>query len=183
VTSEVVAGSRPRIMEHLVSLTYRERLTPSLNRFVEGLLSGRIVGHRCPACGRVYVPPKGYCALCMLPTGEAEEVEVSDRGVLTGFTIVTPVAYYGQHEREPFVHASVLLDGASTPLTGVDVVGIPHGELRMGLRVEAVWRPEGERSAEGITNRGWGGLDGVIEGFAPTGEPDAPFEAYKDHIF
>ncbi len=173
--------AEPRIMEHLVSLRYQERLTPNLNRFVDAVLDGRFVGHRCPSCSRVYVPPKGFCPLCVEPT--TEEVEVADRGVLTGFTIVTPVAYYGQQEQEPFVHASVILDGASTPLTGVDIVHIPHDQLRMGLRVRAVWRPPAERKVEGISNRGWGGLDGVLEGFEPTGEPDAAPEAYKDHIF
>jgi hypothetical protein len=118
--------AQPPIMEHLVSLTYRERLTPNLNRYVDAVLEGRFIG---------------------------------------------------------FVHASVILDGASTPLTGVDIVHIPHDQLRMGMRVRAVWRPEGQRTVEGISNRGWGGLDGVLEGFEPTGEPDAPPEAYQDHIF
>ena len=44
------------------------------------------------------------------PTDD-DEVEVSDHGTVTGFTIITPVAYYGQTETEPFVYASVLLDG------------------------------------------------------------------------
>jgi uncharacterized OB-fold protein len=175
--------AEPPIMEHLVSLTYRERLTPNVNRYVDAVLEGRFIGHRCPACGRVYVPPKGFCPLCVEPTSDADEVELTDRGVLTGFTIVTPVAYYGQQAQEPFVHASVILDGASTPLTGVDIIHVPHDQLRMGMRVRAVWRPEGERNVEGISNRGWGGLDGVLEGFEPTSEPDAPPEAYQDHIF
>jgi uncharacterized OB-fold protein len=171
------------VMEHLVSLTYRERLTPNLNRFVDELLEGRIVGHKCPVCGRVYVPPKGYCPLDVVATGTENEVEVSDTGTLTGFTIVTPVAYYGQKETQPFVHATVLLDGADSPLGGQDVTGIPHEELRAGLRLKAIWVPKKDRKVEGISNRGWGGLGSVISSFEPSGEPDAPREVFKEHIF
>lgn len=171
------------VMEHLVSLTYRERLTPNLNRFVDQLLDGHIMGHRCPSCGRVYVPPKGYCPLCVVATGPEDETSVSDTGTLTGFTIVTPVAYYGQKETQPFVHASVLLDGADTPLGGQDITGIPHEELRTGLRVKGVWVPKKDRKVEGISNRGWGGLGSVITSFEATGEPDASPDVYKEHIF
>jgi uncharacterized OB-fold protein len=171
------------VMEHLVSLTYRERLTPTLNRFVDNLIDGRIVGHKCPSCGRVYVPAKGYCPLCVVATGDHDEVQLADRGTVSGFTVITPVAYYGQKETEPFVYASVLLDGADTPIGGQDVVGIAHEQLRAGLRVKAAWKPPAERTAAGFSNRGWAGLGGIIEAFEATGEPDATADVYKDHIF
>lgn len=170
-------------MEHLVSLTYRERLTPNLNRFVDFLLDGRLLAHRCPSCDRVYIPPKGYCPLCVVATTEKDEVELPDHGTVTGFTIVTPVAYYGQQETQPFVYASVLLDGADTPLNGQDITGVPHSALRMGLRVRARWKPKDQRSAEGISNRGWSGVGSVIDSFEATGEPDAGEDVYKEHIF
>ena len=171
------------VMRHLVSLTYRDTLPPSLDRFITGLFGGHIVGHRCPSCSRVYVPPRGYCPLCVVPTGIDDEQEVSDNGILTGFTIITPVAYYGQEATDPFVHASVRLDGADTTLVGVDITGIPHEDLHMGLRVKAVWKPESERTAEGITSRGWGGVNTFIESFEPTGEPDADPADYREHVF
>ena len=171
------------VMEHLVSLTYHERLTPNLNRFVDNLLDGRLIGHKCPSCGRVYVPSKGYCPMCVVATSDQDEVELADRGTVTGFTVITPVAYYGQKETQPFVYASVLLDGGDTPLGGQDIVGIPHEQLRTGLRVKAVWKPKAERTAEGISNRGWGGLGTVVEAFEATGEPDATEDIYKEHIF
>ena len=171
------------VMEHLVSLTYREKLTENLNRYADNILEGRIIGHKCPSCGRVYVPPKGYCPLCVVATGPENEVEVSDTGTVTGFTIVTPVAYYGQKETQPFVHASVLLDGADTPLGGQDITGIAHEDLHSGVRVKGVWVPKKDRKVEGISNRGWGGLGSVITSFEATGEPDATPDVYKEHIF
>lgn len=181
--SDTAPAKEHLVMEHLVTLTYRERLTANLNRYADNLLEGRILGHRCPSCGRVYVPSKGYCPLCVVATSDADEVEVPDTGTVTGFTIITPVNYYGQTKTEPFVYASVLLDGADTTLGGQDVTGVAHSELRMGLRVKARWKPPAERSVEGMSNRGWGGFGDVVESFEATGEPDAPEEVYKEHIF
>lgn len=171
------------VMEHLVTLTYRERLTPNLSRYADRLLEGRILGHRCPSCSRVYVPAKGYCPMCVVQTTDADEVEVPDTGTVTGFTIVTPVNYYGQTKTEPFVFASVLLDGADTTLGGQDITGVTHAELRTGLRVKAKWKPREERSVEGMSNRGWGSFGDVVESFVATGEPDADEDVYKEHLF
>lgn len=171
------------VMEHLVTLTYHEKLTENLNRFADGLLEGRIIGAKCPSCGRVFVPSKGYCSLCVVPTTEKDELEVPDTGIVTGFTIITPVNYYGQTKTEPFVYASVRLDGADSTLGGMDITGVAHSELRPGLRVKAKWKPREERSVDGMTNRGWGGLGDVVESFEATGEPDAPEEQFKEHLF
>ena len=171
------------VMEHLVTLTYREKLTHNLDRYADHLLQARIIGHRCPSCSRVYVPPKGYCPLCVVQTTDADEVEIPDTGTVTGFTIITPVNYYGQTKTEPFVYASVLLDGADTTLGGQDITGVSHADLRTGLRVKARWKPEGERSVEGMSNRGWGGFGDVVESFEATGEPDASEDVYKEHLF
>lgn len=171
------------VMEDLVSLTYREPLTPNLNRFADGLLAGRLIGQKCPTCGRVYVPGKGYCPLDVVEMGESDEVEVRDTGTVTGFTIVTPVRYYGQEQTEPFVHASVLLDGADNALGGQDITGIAHEDIRAGLRVKAIWLPEAERSVDGLSARGQGGTLGVISAFEPSGEPDADQDHFREHIF
>jgi uncharacterized OB-fold protein len=170
------------VMEDLVSLTYSETLTPNLQRFAEHLMDGRLVGHKSPS-GMVFLPGKGYDPLTLDVTTDADEVEVADTGTLTGYTIVTPVQYYGQRKTEPFVVASVLLDGCSNAVGGQNIINIPHDELRAGLRVKAIWKPEDERSVKGISNRGWGGFEGVIEGFEPTGEPDAPLENIREHMF
>jgi hypothetical protein len=171
------------VMEDFVSLVYREQLPPNLERFADALLAGRLLGQRCPACGRVYVPGKGYCPLDVVEMTETDETEVTDTGTVTGFTIITPVRYYGQKETEPFVHASVVLDGADNALGGQDISGIAHQDIRAGLRVRAVWKPPEERSVAGLSARGWGGVAGAIASFEPTGEPDADPEHFREHIF
>jgi hypothetical protein len=182
----VSGDSRPPMMAQRITLTYQDELTPELRRYIAALMDGRITGHRCPECGRVFVPGKGFCPLCMTPTTERDEVEVGDHGVVTGFTVITPVAYPGQHQTEPFVYASVRLDGASSVLAGMeagqDIIGIPHDQIRAGLRVRAVWKEPAERSMDDITSRGWGCLAGVISGFTPTGEADADPAGYRGSL-
>jgi len=170
-------------MEQKVTLHYAEPLPPHLARFGEHLVAGQLLGGRCPRCDRVYVPHRGYCPLCVVRITEADELTTTDRGIVASYTIITPVRYYGQTKTEPFVFASVLLDGTASPLRGQDVTGIPHEQLRAGLRVKAVWRPEEERTMKGLSARGGSGVDGAVTSFEPTGEPDVPPDAYRGYEF
>jgi uncharacterized OB-fold protein len=169
------------MMDRFVTLTYSEDLPPNTIRFAEALMDGRILGQKCPVCQRVFCPPKGYCPLDVVVLGADDDVEVSDHGVVTGFTIVAPVRYYGQTKTEPFVYASVLLDGASGTLGGQDISGVPADEVHAGMRVRAVWNPVDERTWEGQGARG-ASVAGVISSFEPSGEPDAAPEHYREHI-
>jgi uncharacterized protein len=170
------------VMEHLVTLTYREELPPNTVRFGEALIDGRIIGQKCPSCGRVYLPPKDFCPLDVIILGPENDVEVADHGVVTGFTIITPVRYYGQTKTEPFIYASVLLDGADATLGGQDISGLAADQVRVGLQVKAVWKPTDERGWEGMSTRGWGSVAGSIDSFEATGEPDVPRERFLEHV-
>ncbi len=135
-------------------------LAPS--RFLNGIAQGHILGQRCPQCKKVYVPPHGCCPVCAVLT--EEEVEVSETGTITTFCIVN-LPFAGRKIEIPYVCASVLLDGADTTLFHL-VQEVPAGEVRMGMRVKAVWV-----SAEEL-----GPSLQSIKYFKPTGEPDAPIE-------
>jgi uncharacterized OB-fold protein len=182
-TTEQAVKKEHLVMDHFVSLTYTDELSPNLVRFGDRLLAGTISGQKCPSCGKVFIPGKGYCPICVVAISESDEVELSDQGTLTGYTIVTPVHYYGQKETEPFVHASVLLDGSDSTIAGQRITGVPHDKLRAGLRLKAVWKPESDRNVDDLSNRGWGSVDGAIDSFEPNGEPDAPREHFQEHIF
>ncbi len=73
--------------------------------------------------------------------GEADEVEVDGIGAVSSFTVITPMQYYGQKETEPYIRASILLDGTDSPLIGIDIRDIPIDEFRVGMRLRAVWKP------------------------------------------
>ena len=71
----------------------------------------------------------------------------------------------------PYVYSSILLDGSDIPLPHL-IQGIEAKDVRMGMRVKAEWVPPAERRPTMESIR-W---------FVPTGEPDAPYESYKDHL-
>jgi uncharacterized OB-fold protein len=151
-----------------VSLDYNYAASPEESAFFRGLAEGKILGQRCPVCQKVYVPPRAACPTDGVPT--KEEIQLSDTGTVTTFCIVN-VPFLGQKITPPYVSAYVLLDGADIALQHL-ILDIPADEVRMGMRVKAVWRPREEWKAD-ITN---------ISHFAPTGEPDADFDTYKHHL-
>jgi hypothetical protein len=177
---EVVTGGEPvTVIEQLISLRYREPLQPHRRRFAQGLLDGRFIGQRSPISGKVSIPGRGYDLLERVEVGEEGDLVLADRGSVTAFTVITPIQYYGQKETEPYIRASILLDGGDTPLTGVDVRGLPIDEFRIGLRLQAVWWPAGQRDLGEIDNRSVS-LDGIIERWNPTGEPDADPDSFEE---
>ncbi|MDX6740933.1 OB-fold domain-containing protein [Actinocorallia sp. A-T 12471] len=168
---------------HVISLEYEEALYPHRERFLAGLRRGEVVGQRSPVSGKVYVPGRGYDQLERVVMGEGDDVVVAAAGAVSSFTEITPVAYHGQKETEPYIRASILLDGSDSPVTGVDIRTIPLAEFRVGLRLRAVWRPEDERDLSGFDNRSTGGWEGVFASWEPTGEPDADVRALEEHAF
>ena len=151
-----------------VNLAYDFAASPEESAFFRGLADGRILGQRCPVCHKVYVPPRGACPVDGVPT--TDEVELPDHGTVTTFCIVN-VPFMGQKIEPPYVSAYVLLDGADIAFLHL-ILGVDAAEVRMGMRVKAVWKPRDE----------WGTTIENIRHFEPTGEPDADYESYKVHL-
>ncbi len=151
-----------------VELDYLYAASPEESAFYRGLEQGKILGQRCPTCEKVYVPPRSACPADGTPT--AEEIELPHEGTVTTFCIVN-VPFMGQRITPPYVSAYVLLDGADIAFLHL-ILDIPADEVRMGMRVEAVWKPREE----------WGTTIENISHFRPTGEPDADYETYKQHL-
>jgi uncharacterized OB-fold protein len=135
--------------------------------FLRALEDGKLVGARTGENGKVYFPAREADPA----TGQqlTEFVELPDKGTVTTFAIIN-IPFAGQKIKPPYVAAYVLLDGADIPFLHL-VTEIDAADVRMGMRVEAVWKPREE----------WGlGIDN-IDYFRPTGEPDADYETYKHH--
>jgi hypothetical protein len=151
-----------------VSLRVLHSASPQETQYLLALEQGRLVGQRCPKCGKVYIPPRGACPVDGVPT--EEEVELPDRGIVTTFCIVN-VPFYGQKIKPPYVCAYILLDGADIAFLHL-ILDCPAEDVRMGLRVAAVWKPR-EEWVPGLSN---------IDHFRPTGEPDAEYDSFKEHL-
>lgn len=165
-------GDAPvRVTEHLIGVKISEPLHPHRQRFADALLAGQIIGQRSPVTGKVYVPPRGFDNMERVLLTAADDVVVADRGAVSAFTVLTPVQYYGQKETEPYIRASILLDGTDSSIIGIDLRDLPLDEIRVGMRMQAVWRPPDQRDISELDNRG-AAWEGVIERWEPTGEPD-----------
>jgi uncharacterized protein len=169
-----------RFMQQHIALDYVMRVSPLSLRFGDQLRSGRIVGHKCPSCGLVYVPTRAFCPMCTVAMGEQDELELAQVGTVTSFTVLTPIQYHGQKEREDYALASILIDGADGTVGQQRLTDVALDEIRMGMRVEAVWTPEAER-VEAADSRGFGFGD-AIRGWRPTGEPDRSRDAFAEHV-
>jgi uncharacterized protein len=161
-------GADPGMIITPVRLHYQHSASAEESRYLRGLKAGKIIGQRCPACGKVYVPPRGACPVDGVPT--TTDVELPDVGTVTTFCVVN-VPFQGQRVPSPYVAASVLLDGADIAFQHL-VLGCEPAEVRMGMRVRAVWKPPEQ----------WGTTSENIDHFEPTGEPDAPYDSYAHHL-
>ena len=151
-----------------VDLHYRHSASPEESWYLRGLKEGKIIGGRTGPGEKVYVPPRGASPTDGVPT--KEPVELPDKGTVTTFCIVN-VPFMGQQIKPPYVAAYVLLDGADIPFLHL-ILECEASEVRMGMRVEAKWRPREE----------WDYTLRNIEYFRPTGEPDAEFDTFKHHL-
>ncbi len=151
-----------------VSLTIQHTASHEESAYLRAIAEGKLLGAKTGEHGKVYFPPHGADPATGLPT--TDFVELPDKGTVTTFAIIN-IPFQGQRIKPPYVAAYVLLDGADIPFLHL-VADIDAHEVRMGMRVEAVWRPREEWDF-GIDN---------IEYFRPTGEPDAEYDTYKHHL-
>jgi uncharacterized OB-fold protein len=131
-------------------------------RFLSQMKKGKLTGQRCPRCANVYVPPRGSCAACGVPT--EEEVEVSDKATVQSFTIVN-IPIPNHPIKPPYIIANLVADGANISFIHL-LSECVNEDIHMGQRVQAVWKPEEE----------WDYAMDNIRYFKPIDEPDVPIE-------
>lgn len=151
-----------------VSIEIEHTASVQESAYLRALREGKLLGGRTGEDGKVYFPAREANPA----TGQALDtfIELADRGTVTTFAIIN-IPFPGQRIKPPYVAAYILLDGADIPFLHL-IQEIDAAEVRMGMRVEAVWKPESERDF-GIDN---------IEYFRPKGEPDADYDSYRHHL-
>ena len=131
-------------------------------RFLAQVKRGKLTGQRCPGCQQVYIPPRGSCPACGVPT--EEEVEVADKATVESFTIVT-IPIPNNPIQPPYVIANLVVDGANISFLHL-ISECVNEDVHIGQRVQAVWKPEAE----------WDYAMDNIRYFKPIDEPDVPVE-------
>ena len=149
-------------MEAPIYLKYNFTAGEATSRFLSAIKEGRLVGQRCPQCSNVYVPPRGSCAACGVAT--AEEVEVADKATVESFTIVW-IPIPNNPIQPPYIIANLVADGSNISFIHL-MSECVNEEVRMGQRVQAVWKPQAE----------WTHAMDNIQYFKPIDEPDLPID-------
>jgi uncharacterized OB-fold protein len=156
--TEIISPSR---------LEYELTAGVATSKYLAGLGEGKIIGGRAPSSNEVYAASRGTDPKSGEPT--SIEVEVQDTGVVTTFCIVNIPGLSELAPEIPFASAQILLDGADNTFFGL-IRGVPVDEVRMGMKVKAKWADNLHPDHTSI------------EWWEPTGEPDAPYEQYKDYL-
>jgi len=131
----------PLHQDYVMEFPYRHSTGETIGRFLAGLKDQKKIWGQRVARQGVVVPPLGYSEVDGSPG--AEWVEVASSGVITAYAVVhRPIAKLHPFD-EPFAFVLVRLDGADTALA--HLVNDDLDRLRVGARVEAVWRADGER--------------------------------------
>jgi uncharacterized OB-fold protein len=121
-----------------VDVQYRWSAGVAGGRFLQELRdSGRIMGAKCPSCGRVLVPPRIFCEECFVETDEW--VEVGPQGEILTFA-ESYFGLQGQRLDEPWFVGIVKLDGSDGGL--FHRLESDAGPIEIGARVEAVLNDE-----------------------------------------
>ena len=132
-----------------VKSEYRWDTGVAVGKFLAGLKEGKLLGIHCPHCRRTLIPPRVFCELCFKPINRW--VELSDRGTINTFS-VSFVNWDATRRETPEVPAVIEIEGASPGMGIMHVLGEVGDDLetildgvKIGMRVEAVWKPPQER--------------------------------------
>ncbi len=113
----------------------------AVSGFLRGLRDGKVLGRECRGCGRVLVPPRMFCERCFRETDGW--VEVESTGVVNTFSICH-VSWDMQRLAVPELPAVIEIDGSDGGF--LHKLGeVAPQDVHVGMKVEAVWKPVGER--------------------------------------
>ena len=115
----------------------------AIGRYLAELKEGRLVGVRCNRCRRTVVPPRHFCEWCFRPMDDW--VYLPDTGTVNTFSLCY-VTWDMQYLTDPEISAVIDVDGTQ-PLVGImHLLGeVDPKEVKIGMRVQAVWKPPEER--------------------------------------
>ncbi len=144
-----------------IRLEYDFIPSAAAQQYLRAYASKRILGNRSPVDGAVFVPPRGVDPRNGVVADEM--VDLVDSGHVGSFC-VTHLPIPGRKDLPvPYVSAWIHLDGADIGFLGL-VAGCAAADVRIGMRVRAVWKPDDELGATAENVLYW----------EPTGEPDVP---------
>ena len=114
----------------------------AIGRFLEGLRRGRLLARRCHRCQRTLLPPRMFCEQCFRPTDSW--VRVPDTGTVNTYSI-SHIRWDASPLEQPIFIGVIEIDGTSHGALLHYLGEIDQGSVRIGMKVQALWKPPDQR--------------------------------------
>ena len=135
------------MLKRTISVNQTFATGPVMGKFLKGLKDKKIIGNKCPKCGRMQMPPREVCAECRVRVDEF--VEVGPKGEVRYMDIVyyaMPDPLTGVARETPYGSINILLDGCKGNETlphfirrdQIEKIQMGWNEKK-GTRVRPVW--------------------------------------------
>lgn len=135
------------VLKRTISVKQRFATGPVMGKFLNALKQKKLIGNKCPSCGRIQLPPREVCAVCRVSADEW--VEVGPKGQVRYMEYVyyaSPDPLTGETRETPYGMVNILLDGCEGNDTFAHLIRrdqmdlIKNGSNEIaGTRVRPVW--------------------------------------------
>jgi uncharacterized OB-fold protein len=143
ITPRDLDAERYLLQEYKTDLRYSWAAGIAMSRFLLELKAGKIIARKCNSCGRILVPPRIFCEQCFRQTDSWAYVR--DTGEVNTYSI-SHVSADATRLKKPLVVTVINIDGATKGMGFLHLMGdVSREDVRVGMKVEAVWKLESER--------------------------------------
>lgn len=134
--ADIFKGVEPMVYKSKINVPYHWWAGETASKFFIALRDEKkILGTKCPQCGKTFIPPRKHCPLCY--NVQTEWVALANEGEVVSFTVARRKR--ASLERPvPVVFALIKLDGADTALLHY-LENVKIEKVRIGMRVRAVF--------------------------------------------
>ncbi len=117
-----------------------------IGKYLAALKDGAILAAKCDCCGRLMLPARAFCEMCWRPTDGY--VPVKDTGTVNTFAIchVNWDASRLKDDEPRHLPAVIMIDDLNGQGMMHLLGNVKPEEIKIGMRVKAVWKPEKERT-------------------------------------
>ena len=145
IDSKVFSSGEVFLTNYATDLKYSWASGVAISRYLIELKKGKIIARKCNECERILVPPRMFCEDCFRDTDEW--IYVKDTGTVNTYSIAH-VGTDASRLKEPLYVAVINIDRASQGMGFLHLIGEIQSEkqIKIGMKVEAVWKPESERT-------------------------------------
>jgi len=145
IDSKVFSSGEVFLTNYATDLKYSWASGIAISHYLIELKKGKIIARKCNECERILVPPRMFCEDCFRDTDAW--IYVKDTGTVNTYSIAH-VGTDASRLKEPLYVAVINIDGASQGMGFLHLIGEIQSEkqIKIGMKVEAVWKPESERT-------------------------------------